>query len=556
MNFLTLSRVAQRATLLALIALGSLCVQTVHSQDASNAIEELQKEQKALATQYANLEEVFLRMSQLEGATNPTRAALLMQAAQMSKQMATQQRMSQASDLLAKGQYSRAIPEQEASRENLKKLLELLQSENRSSRIKDERKRLEDVLKDIRRIENIQRATRGRTEAGQDKDSAANDQKDLEKQLETAENDLSDKSDKSDKSEQGEKSGKQEKTDPSDPTDPSVKQEKTDQSDPSDPTDPSGKQEKTDPSDPTDPTDPSGKQDKGQQSEKSNKPPSKEEQAKERVQKARERMQKAEKNLREQKRKEAIEEQQQAEEELQQAIAELEKILMQLREEEIERTLVDLETRLKRMSEWETTIRQATEKLEKLSGEDKDRQLEIQASKLSTEQLKVAMEGQRAMLLLKDEGSSQAFPEALEQVIGDAQLVVNRLVASDVSASTQSIQDEILGALDEMIESLQEVQKKRDEKKQQNQKQGPSDSGGQQQEESLVGKIAELRLIKTLQMRVNRRTGRLADESNQGEDLIGQVTDSRLQEELRELAKRQEKIQSVTRDILLEAAKQ
>ena len=550
MNFLTLSRVAQRATLLALIALGSLCVQTVHSQDASSTIEELQKEQKALATQYANLEEVFLRMSQLEGATNPTRAALLMQAAQMSKQMATQQRMSQASDLLAKGQYSRAIPEQEASRENLKKLLELLQSENRSSRIKDERKRLEDVLKDIRRIENIQRATRGRTEAGQDKDSAANDQKDLEKQLETAENDLSDKSDKS---EQGEKSGKQEKTDPSDPTDPSGKQEKTD---PSDPTDPSGKQEKTDPSDPTDPTDPSGKQDKGQQSEKSNKPPSKEEQAKERVQKARERMQKAEKNLREQKRKEAIEEQQQAEEELQQAIAELEKILMQLREEEIERTLVDLETRLKRMSEWETTIRQATEKLEKLSGEDKDRQLEIQASKLSTEQLKVAMEGQRAMLLLKDEGSSQAFPEALEQVIGDAQLVVNRLVASDVSASTQSIQDEILGALDEMIESLQEVQKKRDEKKQQNQKQGPSDSGGQQQEESLVGKIAELRLIKTLQMRVNRRTGRLADESNQGEDLIGQVTDSRLQEELRELAKRQEKIQSVTRDILLEAAKQ
>jgi hypothetical protein len=574
MNSLTLSRVAQRATLLALIALGSVCVQTVQSQEANSAIEELQKEQKALATQYANLEEVFLRMSQLEGATNPTRAALLMQAAQMSKQMATQQRMSQASDLLAKGQYSRAIPEQEASRENLKKLLELLQSENRSSRIKDERKRLEDVLKDIRRIENIQRATRGRTEAGQDKDSAAEDQKDLEKQLETAENDLGDKSeqgDKGEKGEKGEKSGKQEKTDPSDPsdpTDPSGKQEKTDPTDPSDPSDPSGKQEKTDPSDPSDPTDPSGKQEKtdpsdpsgkqekSTQGEKSNKPPSKEEQAKERVQKARERMQKAEKNLRAEKRKEAIEEQQQAEEELQQAIAELEKILMQLREEEIERTLVDLETRLKRMSEWETTIRQATEKLEKLSGEDKDRQLEIQASKLSTEQLKVAMEGQRAMLLLKDEGSSQAFPEALEQVIADAQLVVNRLVASDVSASTQSIQDEILGALDEMIESLQEVQKKRDEKKQQNQRQGPSDSGGQQQEDSLVGKIAELRLIKTLQMRVNRRTGRLADESNQGEDLIGQVTDSRLQEELRELAKRQEKIQSVTRDILLEAAKQ
>jgi hypothetical protein len=265
-------------------------------------------------------------------------------------------------------------------------------------------------------------------------------------------------------------------------------------------------------------------------------------------------MQEAEKSLRQDKRKEAIEEQQQAEEELQQAITELEKILMQLREEEIERTLVDLETRLKRMAEWEKTIREQTEKLERLSGDEKDRQLEIQANKLSTEQLKVAMEGQRAMLLLKDEGSSQAFPEALEQVIRDAQLVVARLNSADVSANTQSIEDEILGALDEMIQSLQQVQKKRDEQKQQRQN-GGGNPGSGQPEEPLVGQIAELKLIKTLQLRVNRRTDRLADQSNNNEDLVGQVADPRLQEELKELATRQEKIQTVTRDILLEAAK-
>ena len=180
--------------------------------------------------------------------------------------------------------------------------------------------------------------------------------------------------------------------------------------------------------------------------------------------------------------------------------------------------------------------------------------MEIQANKLSTEQLKVAMEGQRAMLLLKDEGSSQAFPEALEQVIRDSQMVVTRLGSADVSKNTQAIEDEIIGALDEMIQSLQEVQKKRDEEKQQRQNGGQNSSGGQQ-EDSLVGKIAELRLIKTLQMRVNRRTDRLADQSNNNEDLIGQVTEPRLQDELRELATRQEKIQTVTRDILLEAAK-
>jgi hypothetical protein len=133
-------------------------------------------------------------------------------------------------------------------------------------------------------------------------------------------------------------------------------------------------------------------------------------------------------------------------------------------------------------------------------------------------------------------------------------MVVTRLGSADVSKSTQSIEDEIIGALEEMLESLKEVQKKREENKQQRQA-GGGGAGGSQQEDSLVGKISELRLIKTLQLRVNKRTDRLADESDNNEDLVGQVSDPRLQEELKELASRQEKIQTVTRDIILESAK-
>jgi hypothetical protein len=611
------------------------------AQSGEKPTDQLKLQQTQLATQYANLEEVFLRMSEIEAATNPTRAGLLLQAAQMSKQLATQQRMMQASDLLGKGQYSRAIPEQEASRENLKKLLELLQSENRSSRVKDERKRLEDVLKDLRRIENIQRATRGRTEAGQDNQSAANDQKDLDKQLESAQNDLTEKSDgkkeekkdgkkdeksdgkgepqspkdqkggeqkkseqelksgkddkgKDDKSAEGQKSSEEKKTSEENKSGEEMKtgeekkagedkkvgeenkpgeenkarEEKKEgvekESDPSMPKDASkdGQKDPSEGGDQEQNQEQSKEQSKDQgkegsegQKSEDRKPKTKEEQARQRVERARERMQKAEKELRDNKRKEAIEEQQKAEDELQQAIAELEKILKQLREEEIERTLVDLETRLKRMSEWERGIREQTQKLAELTGEDRDRQLDIQANKLSTEQLKVAMEGQRAMLLLKDEGSSQAFPEALEQVISDAQMVVKRLNGADVSAGTIAIEDEILGALDEMLQSLQEVQKKREEEKQNQQQGGGQSPGGGEQEEPLVGKIAELRLIKTLQLRVNRRTDRLADQSNNGDDLVGEVADEKLRDELRELSGRQQKIQGVTREILLEASK-
>jgi hypothetical protein len=576
--------------------------------------DQLKIQQSQLATQYANLEEVFLRMSEIEAASNPTRAGLLMQAAQMSKQLATQQRMLQAGDLLGKGQFSRAIPEMEASKDNLKKLLELLQSENRSSRIKDERKMLEEVLKDIRRIENIQRATRGRTENGQETQSAANDQKDLEQQLQNAEKDLADKKEKSDtqkdtsqkdtlQKDAGQKDGAQKdgaqkdgaqkdgaqkdgaqkegaqkegaqkedsqkndaeksKSEPKDsnPTenpDPSMKDpqqnDKPNENNPNNPQD-KNKDQNTDQQNESQQSESQQSDEEEQSDSADRKPKSKQEQARDRVQKARKRMQKAEKNLRENKRKDAVEEQEKAEEELQQAIAELEKILKQLREEEIERTLVDLETRLKRMAEWERTIRDQSEKLANLAGEDRDRQLDIQANKLATEQLKVAMEGQRAMLLLKDEGSSQAFPEALQQVINDAQLIVKRLNAADLSVNTLAIEDEVIGALDEMLESLQEVQKKREEEKQ-NQRDGGGSGGGGEPEEPLVGKIAELRLIKTLQLRVNRRTDRLADQSNNKDDLIGEVADQKLREELLELSSRQQKIQGVTRDILLEASK-
>lgn len=605
---------------------------------------ELEQQQKQLATQYAKLEELFIRMSELEATTNPTRASLLMQAAQMSKQLATQQRLLQAGDLLAKGQFSRAIPEQEASRENLKKLLELLQSENRSSRLKDERKRLEDVLKDIRRIENIQRATRGRTESGQDREAAANDQRDLEQQLGNSEKDLQSEDSKGKSSQEGSsdetkptdkpsksddsKEGNPKKPDSSESPDSPGKESKDNDgkgseskgndskdaqgkdsqgkgadpkdSDPKDmdankPESGDAKQEGLDPKNkdpkPSDSKDADsngndskdtnskdgeskpadskqaqssdnasddGSEESGEDSDESKpsagNPPSREEQARKRVQRARKRMQQAEKKLREDKRKDAIEEQQKAEEELQKAIAELERILTQLREEEIERALVDLETRLKRMYDLEKTIRDQTEKLANLTGEDKDRQLEIQANKLSIEQMKVVMEGQRALLLLQDEGSSQAFPEALEQVNRDAQMVAKKLVAADVSSSTQGIQDEVLGALEEMLESLKQVQKKREEQKQEQQG-GGQQGGGNPEDQPLVDKLAELRLIKTLQLRVNRRTDRLANESNSSNDLIGEVGDPQLREQVQELSTRQQKIQDVTREILLEKAK-
>jgi hypothetical protein len=67
----------------------------------SEAVRELEDQQKQLAIRFSKLEELFIRMSELEAAENPTRAGLLLQAAQMSKQLSTLQRLSVAGDLLS-----------------------------------------------------------------------------------------------------------------------------------------------------------------------------------------------------------------------------------------------------------------------------------------------------------------------------------------------------------------------------------------------------------------------------------------------------------------------
>jgi hypothetical protein len=69
----------------------------------------------------------------------------------------------------------------------------------------------------------------------------------------------------------------------------------------------------------------------------------------------------------------------------------------------------------------------------------------------------------------------------------------------------------------------------------------------------LVDNLAELRLLKTLQLRVNRRTQSLAQRLDKIEDTLGQVEDADSRAEMEELATRQQKIYEVTREILLKA---
>ncbi|MFN9914868.1 MAG: hypothetical protein ACK53L_19930, partial [Pirellulaceae bacterium] len=138
----------------------------------------------------------------------------------------------------------------------------------------------------------------------------------------------------------------------------------------------------------------------------------------------------------------------------------------------------------------------------------------------------------------------------------DIAWVVDAFSQAQVTALNRQTQEEIVAALEELLESLTATQKKLEEKKKERAGGEQRGGGGEQEEQPLVDSLAELRLIKTLQLRINHRTDRLAADAGQQDDPTGEVEQAPIRGQLQELATRQDKIQQVIRDIVLEQAKQ
>lgn len=267
-----------------------------------------------------------------------------------------------------------------------------------------------------------------------------------------------------------------------------------------------------------------------------------------RVAAAESRMRAASRRLQEADRRAAREEQQQAIQELETARAELEEILRQVREEEVERLLTQLETRLRGMLRSERGILAGCEKLVGASSlsDPSDAQLrerELEASRLAREQSQVAAEAGRALALVRDDGSAVAIPEALDQVRADCLQAAARLERADAGSITRGIVQDVVASLQEILEALEKAQRD------QEQAPPPSQGGGRPAnpgEQPLVDKLSELKMIRTLQMRINTRTQRYAKLLTDG---VEQAEEPELVEALQKLSVRQVHVERAARDI-------
>ena len=261
---------------------------------------------------------------------------------------------------------------------------------------------------------------------------------------------------------------------------------------------------------------------------------------------AKRRMQQAKERLDDARRRDARAEQEKAVEELETARAELEEILRQMREEEVEKLLVQLEARLRGMLRAEKTVLAGVEKLAAESaasqpGADRERQLE--AARLGRDQAAVGVDAAKALVLVRDDGSAVAIPEALEQVRDDATQAAARLGRGDAGETTRGIVQDLVANLEEMLGALEKAQKEQ----QQRQQGGAGGRSAEPGEQPLVDKISELKMIRSLQLRVNTRTKRFAKLLTDG---VERAEEPELLRALERLAERQHTIERAAHDIV------
>ena len=223
---------------------------------------------------------------------------------------------------------------------------------------------------------------------------------------------------------------------------------------------------------------------------------------------------------------------------------ELERRLRQLREEELERLLANLQARCERMLAMQIEVQSGTKRvysvIQSLPDKQATRVEEQQSQQLSSREAEIVREANRTLQLMSAEGSAVAFALSLEMVRDDMKVIEQRLDRYDVSEFTQQIEQDVIDALKEMIEAL----KKKRQELQQNKNNPSQPNNNPPPPQRLLDLLAELRLIRSQQLQINKRTIDYA-RHYQGE----QADDPAIQKELEAIAKRQVRIEEMLKKI-------
>jgi len=525
------------------------------AQDTPAAGNELSVDQARLADRFERLETVLARLAELSASTDPRRAKLLREAIAKSRDQALEQRFETIVSLLEDERLSAAAGRQTELQGQLDELLALLLKADRDRELDSEHKRIKAYLKEVGRLIRLEKGLQARTEGGdevkrlaEDQGKVADDTGKLGSSIDDTERrDADGKPSGGDSSEKPDGTSKDGAKESNKPSDGKPSESKPGDGKPSD----SGESKPADSSPPSDSGSPSPSQPSpggqpgqpGQSSPPDEAQPPQEptDRAAEQLKSAQQNMQEAQQQLDQAERDGAAQAQREAIKKLEQAKAELERVLRQLREEEMERTLTMLAARFRKMLDAQNKIYDGTVRIDKVPPAQRDHNDEIESARLSREESLIVREADRALVLLREEGSSLAFPETVSLMRDDMQQITQRLGEAKVGSFTQQLEQDVIEALEEMIAALDKAIKNLDKKRT---PPGQSPPAGQPTDPPLVDKLSEIKMIRALQMRVNRRTQRY------GKIIEGEQAESpELLDALAKLAERQQRIYQATIDL-------
>lgn len=518
---------------------------------------ELKNDQLAVSGRYDRFERLLSQMADVLGHNDPERAELLRRAISKGREKAISNKLGQIADDLDQNNLGKALEQQEDVLESLATLLQLLQSEDRRTEMEKERERLNNLLKGVTDTLNQQKSARASTQnSTAPSSSAPNQQKaidrankildDIKAHDGSTEDSGKNSADKTDANPDSSADGKtdtsadklssndeqpksQSDGNDSNPSDSKTKDTDSQESEPSKSSSEKSDSPSADQSKPGDAksqdsqSQNSSSEDSQSQSE-SNKSDSEKTPGSDEVSKAHQYMQEALEQLQEQLRDKALEKQDGAIAELQKAVEELRKQLLQLREEEKEMILASLESRFQRMLSMQTQIYDETVDLDATPVTDWLDTMFARSREFSQQQAELQVECQQTLGLLLEDGTSVAIVLSVEDISADMATISNRLRLSKVGALTQTLETDIIDALKELIAATQrEMQEMKSEERQQQQAQG-----GEQNKPPLVQLMAEIKVLRSLQLRINQRTQRidrfLAEQSaDDRSDLIQQL---------------------------------
>ena len=486
----------------------------------------LAKREQDVLRQFRDLEKTFLRLADLLAASDPRRSALLRSVFEQARTEEVGDRLDAIVQLLEKEQFLKAGSNQTSAIGKLRLLLDLLESGDADKRLANTKEEVKQFLARLSKLISRQRDIEGSTEAGGKEAQLSDRQASLADETRGLSGDIgsfAERMEVRDSPTEGKKS------------EPGSKGEGS-----------KGEGSKGEGSKGESDSEASEEEaGEGQAGDKSNgdDEPSRARRTKQRLESAEKRMRKAREKLEQAERRDARSEQEKAIEELETARAELEEILRQMREEEVERLLVQLEARVRAMLRAEKAVLAGSEKLITEAQTPLDRERQLEAVRLSREQGLISSDAAKALALVRDDGSAVAIPEALEQVREDSVQAAARLARGDVGGTTRGILQDIVSSLGEMLAALEKAQREQQSKSESKSGGRPAEPG----EQPLVDKLAELKMIRSLQMRVNTRTKRYSQLLSEGAET---VEEPELVEALDRLADRQRKVERAAHDIV------